>query len=445
MKHSAYFTLKKKDYNEILSRLKEGNAVLSTLANQNSNLEPSRRSRSQARLARLVRNLSQGIYAALQTVITCRCTGFHNLGLEMASRKDVLLPGDEEDKTAKSLDFCVALGSHARKPPQRWDKIRVQMAPDELALPAPSITRDKYLLRSRSSRNLRRQSRLPLQTRLSNSATSAQSTPHLPISSQIAVKQPSAVITNLCSTLHQGQRKGKGSVYYGYILNKTCKFNLFQQDAQPQNLSALTLGTILDTRGSGGEQRPLTYGDRLRVALALSYSVLHLYNTPWLARVVTSDDIVFLREQQTQTSHRYSMDRPFLVKTLPGIAANACRSSPKLPPQDMWSRPLDPTILSLGLLLIQIIVGHRIQNLALDPDAGSIDAILEKQSAASQMTGSVLESGGMNYAAVVQWCLESVLRGAHLDDEKVGQEFHEAVITRLEADMRLQASMTTPS
>lgn len=61
------------------------------------------------------------------------------------------------------------------------------------------------------------------------------------------------------------------------------------------------------------------------------------------------------------------------------------------------------------------------------------------------MTGSVLENEGMNYAGAVQWCLNSVLCGARLDDEKVGQEFHEAVIrvARLEADMRLQASITS--
>lgn len=436
LKHSAYFTLKKKDYNEIMSRLKGGNAVLNTLAHQNSNLEPDRRSRSEAKLARLIRKLSRGIYAALQSVIICDCTDSHNLGLEIAPRKDVMLPGDEEDEAAKSLDFCVAVRSRARNQlgSQRWEKVRVQLAADETTLPTPPTKLSTDLPRSRSPR-LRWPS-LPTirssQTRASVLNTPTQSTSHLSASMQI---------TNLCGTLHKGKGKATVQDSYGYIFNKASKFNLFHQDSQgcdPENLSAITLRTILDDHSSGRSQ--FTYGERLRVALALSYSVLHLYSTPWLAKVVTPDDIIFLREQQAPDTYIYHLDRPFLVKTPPKSSASASLSQP---PQAMLGRPMDPIILSLGLLLIQVIVGRHIDNLDLDPDVRGIGSILDKQSAASQMTLSVLENGGMNYAGAVQWCLDSVLCGAGLDDEKVGQDFHKLVIAKLEADMRLQALTTS--
>lgn len=421
-----------------MSRLKSGNAILNTLANQNCNLEPNRRSRSHVKLARLIQKLSQGIYAALQSVIICTCTSSHDLGLEMAPRNAALVPGDKEEEAAKSLDFCIIFGSHVRKQSQRWDKVRVRMAADELALPTPPTTPSTGLLRPRSSLSARWIAFLADQS-------SQKTVSILNTSTKTTVPQSSPTITNLCSTLHQGKGRANVPDCYGHIFNKTSRFNLFHEDCEPENLSVITLRTILDAHGSGGNHGQLTYGDRLRIALTLSYSVLHLYNTPWLARVVTPDDVFFLREQQTPDTHTYYLDRPLLLKTPPKASAIPCHASPAPLLHEMWRRPMEPTILSLGLLLIQIIVGRRIQNLTLDPDAGGIDAILEKQSTASQMTVSVLESGGMNYAAAVQWCLESVFRGAHLDDEKVGQEFHEAVITKLEADMRCQVSMTTPS
>lgn len=433
LKHSAYFTLKKKDYNDIMSRLKGGNAVLNTLANQNSSLEPTRRSRSQAKLARLIRRLSQGMYGAFRNVMTCSCAGSHNLGLEMSPRKEIMLPGDEEDEIAQSLDFGVVIGSHAQKQSQTWDKVRVQLAANEITLPhTPPTTPSPDLPRPRSPR-IRWSIRTP-QTTVVVSNKADQHASHLSVPFQGSpILQPSP-ITNLCHML----RKGKGTTTVphccGYISNTASKFNLYHQHCQPGNLSAITLRTILDNQAAGITQ--FKYAQRLEIAICLSYSVLHLYNTPWLARIFTTDDIVFIMEQQATNPHTDCLGRPFLAKVLPKPSESACN-----PPEQATFRPMDLTILSLGLVLVQIIIGRHVQDLAIDPDYKGMDSIISKQEAASQMTGLILENGGMNYANAVQWCLSSVLCGACLDDENVGQEFHEAVIAKLEADMRRHALM----
>ncbi|KAI7778558.1 hypothetical protein LA080_001979 [Diaporthe eres] len=378
LRHSAYFTLKKKDYNEIMSRIKGGNAVLNTLANQNSSLEPTRRSRAQAKLARLVRNLSQRMYGAFQNVITCSCPSSHNLGLEMLPRRDIMLPGDEEEEVAQSLDFSVVIGSQEQKKSQRWDKVRVKLAPKEIALPStPPTTPSPDLPRSRSPR-VRWSIRTP-QTTVVVSNKTDQHASQLSVSFQGHPALQPLAITNLCHVLH----KGKGNA------------------------------TVQDYCG-----------------------VLHLYNTSWLARTFTTDDIVLIMEQQAADAHGRLMGRPFLAKVLPKLPATSCRSA-----EQATVRPMDLTILSLGLVLIQIIIGQHVEGLAIDPDNKGMDSIISKQEAASQMTRPILENGGMNYADAVQWCLGSVLSVACLDDEAVGQEFYEAVIARLEADMRQQASM----
>lgn len=442
LQHGTYFTLKRKDYNEILLRLKAGNAVLNTLANQNSDLEPTRRSRSQAKLARLIRKLSQGIYGALQSVITCNSS--HNVGLEMAPRKDVILPGDEEEETAKSLRFGVAIESHDQQQSRRWETVRIQLAEDKIALPTPPNTPSPDVAPSRSPRRrIHWASSLTLRSSSQTTDTVSQqkieSASSLSASSHFSSMSipPSLAITDLCRILQKGKGKAADPDCYGFIANKSSKFNLYQHDPQPENLSAITLRTILDGHSDSGVNH-FIYTERLKVALALSYSILHLYNTPWLARIVTPDDILFVQEQGSASNGpTYQLGRPFLAKVLQSPAVDSS-CPPQCDSPAAIFRHMNLTILSLGLLLIQIIVGRHIADLTIDPNMKVMDVILSKQAIASRMTGSVLENGGMNYAGAVQWCLSRSV--ACLDDEKLGQEFHEAVIARLENDLKLQAS-----
>lgn len=133
----GYFTLKKKGYSSILCRLKEGNAILATLANQNSQLEPARRSRSQTKLAILIRGLSKGKFSALGCVMACKCCPSHHVGLQMEPRSKVIVPNEEEGFAARSLEFTLAIGMHPSSDYQRWDKIRIRHI-DQPILPSTS-------------------------------------------------------------------------------------------------------------------------------------------------------------------------------------------------------------------------------------------------------------------------------------------------------------------
>lgn len=423
-----------------MSRLKEGNAALATLVRQNRSSERSGRTRSQAKLTLLMRKLSQGLYWAIQSVMTCSCTNPHGLGLEMEPRRDMIFPGDEEDKAAKSLDFVVVIGSSAQHEYQRWDKISARLAVDENALlPMPPATPSPQLTQSRPSRirwNLPLTFR-PLQSLGSN--TKKQNASRLSAPSHhtgSATLQPS-LITNLCHALHKGRPKMKVAECYGYISNKTSKFKIYHEDCQPECLSAISLRAVLD--GQCSYMNQFTYARKLKAAISLSYSVLHLYNTPWLARIITADDIMFIMEQHAATNSLNCLDRPFLTK-------EASKPSPTyFNPSNGISRPIDLTILSLGLLLIQIIVGRSIDDLAIDPNVKDMDSLFTKRATATRMAGSVVEQGGGNYAGAVQWCLNSVQSVACLDDETLAQEFHEAVIAPLEKDWGFQASTTSTS
>ena len=131
LKRNITFTLKK-DYDGIISRIKDGNSALWRLTRQNNDLESSRRSRSQAKVARLIRRLSNGVFNAMQNALTCRCIPKHNVGLELVLRNAVMVPGNFEDHVARKIDFNVMFGSQ-RQQAERWDSLRIYLSENKRA------------------------------------------------------------------------------------------------------------------------------------------------------------------------------------------------------------------------------------------------------------------------------------------------------------------------
>jgi hypothetical protein len=221
---------------------------------------------------------------------------------------------------------------------------------------------------------------------------------------------------------------------YGYVTDAEHKFELRPPESPPTSArTAVTLRQILTREGSNPSWPPFEYPDKLRVAVALAVSILHLYKTPWLPRIVTLDDVLFLLEEDgTQGpitgGHSAYHYRPFVVRHL-----KEQRSHPK--PQE-GPRPVNLTVLSLGMLLIQLIIGRVVDELDI---SGSTDmeSILAKHEAGSRLSGEVTTSGGLNFATAVRWCLDTVLEVATLENDAFCQSFYGAVVAKLQDDAKL--------
>lgn len=358
------------------------------------------------------------------------------------SRKDVILPGDDFQDAARAIPLDIVVDSGGKS--TRWSRLRVQLAEDKVGPPtSPTAHSPISVPWSRSPRRVHWSSSLAHKTS-SSTTFSTQTTTQTKHSSYLSASihlgsstLPSA-ITDLCHTLRKGKYKTSTTTdCFGDISCKSSTFSLYHQDCEPDHLSTINLGMILEDQAAAVSLMTFNYTERLKLALSLSYSVLHLYKTPWLAKTVTPEDIVFLREQQqASTNTTYHLSRPFLAKTLADSAPGPAQIKTQAE-----GRPMDFTILSLGLLLIQIIIGRQISDLALDPDM-RMKSTLSKKEIALKYIASVIESGGINYADAVQWCLRSILSVACLDDDKFAQDFYDAVITRLEGDLSLQSLMT---
>ncbi|KAI0425131.1 hypothetical protein F5Y09DRAFT_335209 [Xylaria sp. FL1042] len=192
---------------------------------------------------------------------------------------------------------------------------------------------------------------------------------------------------------------------------------------------------------------PFGFEERLQAALALSVNMLHLDGTPWLVaklgQTMTLDNIILLVANENLGSQpSYSLYQPFIMKSIPKTSILRAATF-QTPPSQTSSllRPVNLSALSLGALLIQIIVGRADNELEVT-DTADIRSLASKRARGSQLEEEVLVNGGMNYAAAVKWCLDSIIYGvAGWQDDKFCQNFHEAVIARLEDDIKVIGSV----
>lgn len=110
LKERARFTLRKNDYDNLITTLNEGNETLRVLVSQSKDLEPFRKSLVRVSYIKMFQRLTQGIHTSLEASISCKCTGVHGLALELNcfSRKASLIRADD----ASTSPFGIAFGSN---------------------------------------------------------------------------------------------------------------------------------------------------------------------------------------------------------------------------------------------------------------------------------------------------------------------------------------------
>ncbi|KAH7196352.1 uncharacterized protein B0J16DRAFT_225 [Fusarium flagelliforme] len=454
----ASFSLRKRDYETIISRIKAANSVMRDLADDNRKLEPSRKRRSQTRVTKLLRGLSQSIFDALKTAVTCGCVHPHDLCLELVPRTAVLVPTDAEDELATRLNFHLMLGSYessgnGTKPSvqitggarnlerlHRWDSFRLQLQPSiepnadktsSLTIPSSESRPKSPRPRVRFSGIFGSSSKLESTSSKEAPAVGSRKTTNIGtplLTPTTALPVLSADLCQAIAAWHKGQ-KNLEVPCCGYIADPHRTFGLYPQSYYPAPSPIVTLRHLLMAYD---ESREYDLLEKLRVALAISMNILYLYTTPWLARILSLDDIVFFQESQKTPvpSSTTSSTGTFVkvrVETVPSEAL----------PSRTHRKASNPILLSLGAMLIQIMTGRPEPALAMTTASNAdLAFILEKRKAGLQLRDKVLEEVGENYLLAVEWCLNNVLGIMGLEDEEFCQSFYEGVILRLEKDIQ---------
>ncbi|KAI1110087.1 hypothetical protein F5Y14DRAFT_444251 [Nemania sp. NC0429] len=444
-KRNVSFTLKRKEYENILKELKASNNTLEQLYRADRELEPSRARRSRSSVTGLLRRLSQSIYSAVCGAITCSCISSHSIGLQLAHRKVSIFSDEVEEKVARELNFCVTLkissGNTASLDLHRCNEVQLieHWKNFELRLMGenkPHSNLDPGLSSPPlPSPRPRVRFQLPSGSELPDSASSIAPS-HSPVTTTNGTETLPSKVLNLCEVAGRGP-KAEAMKCYGYILDTKHKFTLSPFPDDPVTYKHVTLRQAI--KGDVSDLPPFTHEERLRVALALSVGVLHLHGTTWLGQIVTLDNVVFLVNiENAMNQPAHALYQPFLIQGAPNAHAQQASATSTSPTTRTFGsgRAIDTALLALAAVLIQIIIGRIDDGLSM---TGVMDliSVISRRKRGDELQAQTLLDGGINYAAAVTWCLESMFKVGDLQHDAFCQNFYEAVIDGLESDLEV--------
>lgn len=435
-----------------MSKIHENNILLSRLVDHSSAFEPTRRANSQARLARKIRTLTQHLFSSLCKVLCCRCADLHRLGLHLVQRSS-----EDKDSRDGRVSFEMIFGTFHELQTDNsiWRGLKVQWKGDEhnaleqkastgicrsvdlLSLKDrdPSAQKEKSTLEAGIGAVWSKFNRSPSPSRLKHRAKvrffiSAAPTSTDKVSTAKAGDNGTtetitfSCITDLCADIQRGEVIAKQPVGFIPCDEKPKGFDLYFHDGMPSssNSASLTLREALSGKDGLTE---LELRERLNIALTLSFGILQLCNTPWLGKIITLDDIVFLRAADAPRCYTQKLDfpAPFLV-----------RQSPTVRHMQKPLRPVNFALLSLGVLLTHIIMGRPVEAIDLNEDMPKELLVSRRQLADDKV--ATCDDASDNYVGAVQWCFNHCFTFATLEDQELSRNFHDAVIARLERDLR---------
>ncbi|KAH7152100.1 hypothetical protein B0J13DRAFT_594094 [Dactylonectria estremocensis] len=173
----------------------------------------------------------------------------------------------------------------------------------------------------------------------------------------IKTPPPSNAPLDLCMAVKSGCKARP--VCYGHLTDSGCTNRYFQVcpldfTANSDDWSIISLHDVLE--GKQGLRPLISLVSKVRLALSIASSVLQLSKTPWLPEVLTSKNVHFFRRGSSP-----SYAQPFLLQNLPECSPESSQTLPDAPGTSC-TLVNNPTLLALGILLLEIISGSSLEN-----------------------------------------------------------------------------------
>ena len=405
------FVLQRSNHEESLTRIRDGVSSLQKLACLNVELEPERKLRSQGRLNKLVRDMSGSIYQALRSTITCGCPSLHDVGLRLAPPSRTMVPEDDDDEVAKELQFRLVISHRPPSSATQWGELLLKMTgsvrEEQAAVAEPSRS-VKFAIPKRVSAADENRS-VVLKSAMANLAIST--------AVLMPIHPAAQTIKNLCETTQRIEKKG---YHCGRVTDcqspKKREYSVYTLDRFDGDWALIPIRHVLQAKPSS----PLLYGDKLRLAWIIACSVLQMHGTPWMSSSPTHSNIYLLHRQGIpQYQHVFALKH--------------------LPERDTATSAADiPTLLSLGILLIELILGQTMEDLhATPPGEEGVAGLISVYEAATKLLGRVNMVGGHGYHSAVERCIRCDVYGRDLagQNELLSDAFA-GIVGPLEQDLR---------
>lgn len=418
-----------------METISNGTSNLETLTAQNIDLEPGRQETPQIKLVSLLRELSIGLYQALNRSISCSCA--HSIGMRLCIRSSDIYFSTDESTRLQELGLDIALSvsktlfslTNQLTASGIWEYVRIVALPHQLsyisdssALKAATSTKDAPKSAQRRVKRVKIQEAHGIKPGNTVTATLVQSANVASLVNQMAFTSTNTVracpesIANLCETIRKSQKTVQD--FYGFITDENTSTSR-QFKVYPIRPAATSNGdgnTVLlrDALKNSPFLPLMTYKDKMKIAVAISTGVLQLYNTPWLSYNLSEN--IFFSIYDSENIY----DNPFILAAHKDTGVQLSR------PKSL-NLKRDPLLLSLGFLLIELICGPVLTPANEDFEGRYIKA---------QQLLPTLRNTSLNYFSAVSRCLDDgQLHAMRKDDIDFQHNLYTGVISLLKRDL----------
>ncbi|KAF5623742.1 hypothetical protein F25303_11710 [Fusarium sp. NRRL 25303] len=433
------YRLNRKDYQEALETISKGITSLEGLTQQSVGLEPRRRKQSRCKVFSVLRDLSTSFYRALCSSILC--TDSHDISLELAPRFIEVGHECDDEKIAQDAQFRLAISFQVIKGPTSkmfWDEVNIKAVPISMTGPSRSCvvaakTKSAKRVSFGIDRALSRLSITESTAELKPSVKTAMAILTRPATDIAFIKCPeesNAMSTisplDLCLTLKKSHQERPAC--YGHLIDKACSQRHFQvcplgSVINSDGWSIVTLEDVLE--GKRGLRPLISLAEKVRLALVIASSVLQLSKTPWLPEALTPKNVHFFRRGNT-----LSYEHPFLQRRLPEYSLKRLSSTAD---SMSYSLSSNPTLLALGMLLLEIILGSSLKQLRLPDEKGpDDDGLIQDLTIANRMLEQRVSLINPAYKTVVERCI-GCTESKELDEDEFRHTVYNGVVMELEA------------
>ena len=456
------FTLRHSRHATLLLDIRCGVTNLENLTDRNMELEPERRVRSQAKLFPILRDLSSSFYRALRASFACACT--HHVGLGLETRVVThIAPMDNRAEISKDFAFQLTISYQSitsnnganRTAGLSWQEIVIKSiptSPPPLAIMPPrpaSVTEDN---RKKKKKKIVSFGPSPSTISMSSTGTgTGTATLARPAQQSLELHNLVPALTagiagsvtfsgvgvalDLCAKLCQPRQQAPTNDPYGTLIDQLAesarKYSIYPYPAAVDNSHSWSVVSLREILEHKTRFPPLSYQARLQLAVVISSSVLQLYGTPWLPSIITSRHIFFLRKNIPPHPDMYR--RPLLLRHLP----EAQDQPPLLDPTSTIAKARNLTLLSLGCVLVEVILGRTLDSAGCLPgrEGAGVDLMSDFVAAQSLMGEVRLKSS--NYGTAVARCIDGDLhkRDCGLEDGDLCHQVYSGVVALLEKDL----------
>ena len=337
-----------KKMKSLLDDLDECNKELERFTDKSERLVPYRKETKKTVTNPLsgVRSYAKELYSVL--CLGTKCHGLHKAKLQLERRtappkgSQSLVSRDNADNPCFTISFLVNQNGPYPNSPSIWQETQIQVVakettPKPMPTPLPSHGRKTVGFR------------LPAPVPPTKSLV----LPEIDLKSLQECK-------DLCSAISKSQIKNP---CLGFCLGPEGKLRgVYPVEKRARSITGtIALKDILTSASrSAPTMLKMSRKERMNLAVILASSYLQLQATPWLKDTWSKEDIVFDSDMKTTTIRPCNLEQPYISHEFRAIGPQN-NSVPQMANFKTSPLPGNPSLLSLGILLLELYTGQTFE------------------------------------------------------------------------------------